>query len=78
MRDEEDHPRIQNRMVAFGKIMQDRGFPFETQELEGVNMWHKIFASLLCADWAAYYTALQYKVDPDKVPLVEEFKKLMQ
>ena len=37
----------------------------------------KIFSSLLLADWTAYYTALAYGLEPEQVPMVEEFKKLI-
>ena len=38
----------------------------------------KIFSNLLLADWVSYFLALKYKVDPEQVPMVEEFKKLIE
>lgn len=78
LQDEEDDLRIQKRMEVLGNILRRRGFLVVARELQGVNVFHKIFASLLLADWAAYHTALQYGADPEQVPLVEEFKKLIQ
>jgi glucose/mannose-6-phosphate isomerase len=75
--DKEDHPSLQRRMEILVNILRKKGFQIEVKNLEGVNVWHKIFASLLLADWTAYYTALQYGADPEKVPLVEEFKRLL-
>jgi len=75
--DEEDDPRTQRRMQVLGTILRKKGFQTEVKNLEGVNVWHKIFASLLLADWTAYYTALQYGSDPERVPMIEEFKDLI-
>jgi hypothetical protein len=46
-------------------------------EIGGRTRSHKIFSSLILADWAAYYLALKYNVEPEQVPMVEEFKKLI-
>lgn len=75
--DEEDDPRIKRRMEVLGGILQKKGFPLEVKNLEGVNVFHKMFASLLLADWTSYYTALQYGSDPEQIPLVEDFKRLL-
>jgi len=45
--------------------------------MKGENRWQKIFAFLLLADWIAFYTAAQYGLEAEQVPMVEEFKKLM-
>jgi len=37
----------------------------------------KIFNSLLLADWTAFYLSKIYSTEPDKVAIVEEFKKLI-
>ena len=73
----DDHPRIQKRMEVLAKLLKSRNFKIEIQELEGVNIFHKIFSSLLVADWASFYLAQAYGVDPEQVPMVEQFKKLI-
>lgn len=75
--DKEDHPRIIKRMNVMWKIFTKRGFRAEVLPLRGKNVWEKIFASLNLADWTAYYTAKLYNVEPEEVPMVEEFKKLI-
>ncbi len=77
LRDSEDHERIQKRMEITAKLYRDRGLPVEEIEMTGGNVWEKIFSSTLLADWSAYYLAAAYGADPDAVPLVEEFKKML-
>lgn len=75
--DKEDDPRIVKRMKTMAGIFMKRGFRVEILSLRGKNVWEKIFSSLNLADWTAYYTAKLYGVEPEEVPLVEEFKKLI-
>lgn len=77
LRDAEDDPRILKRMEITEKLYRDRGLPVEILELQGDNKYHKVFASLLLADWTAFYTAEQYGLESEQVPMVEEFKKLI-
>ncbi|MEK7599022.1 MAG: bifunctional phosphoglucose/phosphomannose isomerase [Patescibacteria group bacterium] len=76
--DSGDHPRILKRMDLTSELLKKRGYKVEILELAGQNSWHKIFSNLLIADWTTYYTALNYGTEPEFVPMVEEFKKLMQ
>lgn len=76
--DNDDHPQIQKRMNVLKKLYEDRGLQVEVLKLTGKNKFHKIFSSLVLADWIAYYTARQYNLEPEQVPMVEEFKKLIQ
>lgn len=78
LRDPGDHPKILRRMEVTAKLYKDRGLPVEVVELEGQNVFMKIFSSLARADWAAYYTAKGYGNDPNEVPMVEEFKGLIK
>ena len=77
LKDSEDEPRIVKRMRILEKLLADRGFRIETALLRGKTRLIKIFSSLVLADWTAYYTAKQYGVEPEEVPIVEEFKKLI-
>ncbi len=77
LKDKNDHPQIQKRMEVLEKLYKDRGLKVETIELEGKNIWHKIFSSIILADWTAYYTATGYGLEAEQVPMVEEFKKLI-
>lgn len=77
LRDAADHPRIQKRMEILKKLYQDRKLPVIEIQIEGQHIFHKIFSSLVLADWAAYHTALLYGLEPEAVPMIEEFKKLV-
>lgn len=77
LKDNDDHPRIQKRMGVLEKLYRDRGLPVETIALRCPSVFHKIFTSLILADWTAYYTASQYGLEPEQVPMIEEFKKLI-
>ncbi|MCR4322868.1 MAG: bifunctional phosphoglucose/phosphomannose isomerase [Candidatus Azambacteria bacterium] len=76
--DENDHPRIVKRMELTKQLYTDRGLSVEAVKVEGESAWHGVFASLVLADWTAYYCALQYGTEPEQVPMVEEFKKMME
>ncbi len=75
LKDEKDHPRIQRRMEALETMLRERGFPVEIKNAPGASSFEKIFSSLVLGDWTAYYTAQQYGLEPERVPLIEEFKK---
>lgn len=77
LRDDDDDPRIQKRMETTAELYKNINFPVEVLKLEGKNQLLKIFSSLVLADWVAYYTAVEYGVEPEQVPMVEKFKKLM-
>lgn len=77
LNDKTDHPQIQKRMKVAAKLYKDRGLPFEMIELKGKTVWHKMFASLLLADWLAVSTAAHYGLEAEQVPMIEEFKKLI-
>ncbi|TSC74844.1 MAG: glucose/mannose-6-phosphate isomerase [Parcubacteria group bacterium Gr01-1014_44] len=75
--DSQDHPRIQKRMEVLVKLYRERNFPVEIIQLSGEGRFYRIFSCLMLADWTGYYTARQYGLDPEAIPLVEKFKKLM-
>ena len=77
LEDKDAHPQIQKRMEILKKLYKDRGFRVQSIPLTGENEFFKIFSSLVLADWTAYYTALGYDIEPNKTPMVEEFKKLI-
>lgn len=78
MKDKEDHPRVNKRAAVLEQLMRKKGFGVTPVGLEGDGFFGKIFRTLLVADWAAYYTAKSYHVDPEHVPMVEEFKNMIK
>ena len=77
LKDKNDHPLILKRMDVLKKIYNDKKMPVEIIELQNKNVFDKIFSNLILADWTAYHAAKQYGVEPEQVPMVEEFKKLI-
>jgi glucose/mannose-6-phosphate isomerase len=77
LHDPADHPQIQKRMNVARKLYTDRGLKSEVIELLKAKPAEKIFTALLLADWAAVHTALSYNLEPEQVPMIEEFKKLI-
>ena len=77
LKDKYDHPQVTKRMEVMEKLYKGRGLKVETIELSGQDHFHKIFSSLLLADWTSYFLAISYGVDSENVPMVEEFKKLI-
>ena len=73
--DPDDHPHIGKRMNALFDLFEVRQVHGEKIFLTGKNIFEKIFNSLVCADWAAFTTATKYGLDPEQVPMIEEFKK---
>ncbi len=65
------------RIEVLTKLYKKKGFKIINIELNGKNKLEKIFSNLLLADYTSYYLALEYKVEPEQVPMVEEFKKLI-
>lgn len=77
IKDHTDHLQIQKRMTVTKKLYQKRGLSIVDIELTGKNRWQEIFSNLLIADWASYYTSQGYGLESEKVPMVEEFKKMI-
>ncbi len=75
--DPNDHPFIAKRMLILKKLYEERGLSVEAITIEGPTFWYRLFSSILFADWTALYTAKQYKVEAEQVPMLEEFKRLV-
>lgn len=77
LKDSADDPRIARRMAMLEELYHARGLPVQTIPLVGGSVFEKIFSSLLLASWTAFYTAAHYGLESEKVPMVEEFKRLI-
>lgn len=72
-----DHPNNQKRFAVLKQLYQARNLPVISLDLVGENFYEQIFSSLLVADWVTVYLAEYYGIDPEPVPMVEEFKRLI-
>lgn len=78
LEDDSDNPKIKKRMQILAKLYRERSLKVEFIKLtSSSDSFYKIFSSLILADWTAYHTAKSYGVEPEQVPMVEEFKKLV-
>ncbi|MBI1975725.1 MAG: hypothetical protein HYS59_01850 [Candidatus Vogelbacteria bacterium] len=75
--DSTDHPRIKKRMEVTKQLYEARKLAVTVVPIIGDTIYERIFKSLLVADWAALETALLYGVEPEQVPMVEDFKKMI-
>ncbi len=75
--DQNDSPKIMHRMETLANLLRSRGFEVEIISLSGNSSFEKIFNSLILADWTALALSKMYGTEPEKVPMVEEFKKLI-
>lgn len=77
LKDDSEHTRILKRFDVLETVYTKQNFPVRAINISHNNVFYKIFSTLLLADWTALYTAKEYGNDPEQVPLVEEFKKMM-
>lgn len=77
LKDPSDHPRILKRFGLLKNLYQEKGLAVEEIELQGNSQFYKIFASLILADWTAYYIAKQYGHKEGETSIIEEFKELL-
>jgi len=75
--DQEDNPKIKNRMEVTAKLYTDRKLTIKMIKLEGDNKYLKIFNSIAMANFAAYFTGTNYELETEQVPMVEEFKQMI-
>ncbi len=76
--DERDHPSIQKRMKVCESLFEKRGFEVIRRPLIGEDYFSRSIKSILTADWTALRLAELYGTEPEQVPMIEEFKKLIK
>lgn len=77
LKSENDDPRILKRMEATQNLLVQKGMKVITQEIRGNSPIEEIFSSIIMADWASLYLAEKMGLNPEEVPVVEKFKKLI-
>lgn len=75
LRDTGDHPRIQFRIDFTRDLLRKRGVPLGEIRSQGKSRLAKIFSAIHEGDWASFYLALLYGVDPTPVPIIETLKR---
>lgn len=77
LRDPDDDPRNLKRYAITAQLLKGKGIDSEIIDMDGDNVFEKMFTSISLADWTSYYLALEYKQDPTPVNMVEELKELL-
>ncbi len=77
MHDTDDDARVVKRMRVLQELYRSRALKVEVMEIKGRSRAAKVFSAINLAQWIAYFTAVNYGVEPEQVPMVEEFKKLI-
>lgn len=77
LRDDNDNQKINKRMEITAKLYNERNLPSKNILLEGNNKLEKIFYSMIIAEFTAYFTAMNYGLEPERVPMIEDFKKIL-
>ena len=74
IRDEKDNPRIQKRMDICRDIMEER---VDVEEIfsKGKSLLARMFSTIYLGDLTSYYLAINNRVDPTPVEVIEHLKK---
>lgn len=73
--DDEDNERVLTRMEVLEQLYCDRKLAVSVIKFQGKSRLEKIFSMIILGDWAAFYSAVNYGVESEQVPMVEEFKR---
>lgn len=73
LRDKEDHKRVKKRMDIFKTFVKD----VEEVEIKGADYLSKIMYAVYFGDYLSYYLAIENKVDPFDIKIIEKLKKLL-
>lgn len=75
LRDLEDHPKMLKRIKLTVELIKSKKQEVEIIDIQKGDILSRIFNTILLGEQISYYLALEYKVNPTKVKIVEEFKK---
>src|SRR3989344_2952279 len=78
LEDPVDHERVRLRVKIIRELYRSRGLNSTSVQLEGGDIYEKIFSSLVLADWTAFHLAMHYRVEAEKVPMVEDLKRRLK
>ena len=77
LRNKNDHPKNLKRYDVTAKLLIEKGIESEIIDIDGEDVFSKMFLTITLADWTSYYLALEYGQDPTPVDMVEELKKIL-
>lgn len=77
LRDKQDHPQNFKRFEVTAKVVKEYGTDSTIIDIPEGNILYRMFATLQVGCWTSYYLALEYRIDPTPVEIVEKFKVLL-
>lgn len=77
LKDKNDNPRNTKRYEVTAKVLAEKGVESEIIDMDGKDVFSKMFLSIALSDWTSYYLALEYNQDPTPVEMVEQLKKIL-
>ena len=69
------HPRNKTRFRVTQEILAKRGIAYETIEARGQSPLAQMLSSIHFGDYASYYLAMLYEVDPTPVRVINYLKE---
>lgn len=77
LKDKNDDPRNLKRYDVTAKLLAEKGIESKIIDMDGSDVFSKMFLSISLSDWTSYYLALEYNQDPTPVNMVEQLKKIL-
>ncbi|HKK46441.1 MAG TPA: bifunctional phosphoglucose/phosphomannose isomerase [Balneolaceae bacterium] len=74
LRDEEDNPRVQQRMEIVRELIEDQVASLHVLKTRGSNRLMRLFSLVQLADWTSFYLAMLDGVDPSPVAKIDLLK----
>lgn len=77
LKDIKDNPKNLKRYDSTAELLREKGIESTIINMDGDDVFSKMFLSITLSDWTSYYLALEYKQDPTPVDMVEKLKKIL-
>lgn len=78
LRPSDTEPRNYKRFAVTADLLRAKGVEVEILDMEGENVYTRMFKSIALGDFVSYYLALAYEQDPTPVDMVEDLKRLLK
>jgi len=78
LKDTQDNQKIADRIKLTAEIIKRKKAGLEIIDLDGKDIFYKIFSNIILADWTTFHLASLYRTDPISIKLQEGFKKKIQ
>lgn len=74
LRDSGEHPRVRIRMGITKKLIEEKGAKVTEAWSQGKSLLARIFSLIYLGDFASFYLAILYEVDPTAVKVIDYLK----